>query len=128
MATQASTIDHILNHLGEGFDTRSMFGEYALYCDGKVVGFVCDNTLFVKILSSSAALEKVCEKGPCYPGSKDYYVVTDDDVTRMRNLATIFRKVAIEVPAKKAKAKKKARPTKPAAAKKVAKKKATKKR
>jgi TfoX/Sxy family transcriptional regulator of competence genes len=27
---------------------RYMFGEYAIYCDGKVVALVCDNQLFVK--------------------------------------------------------------------------------
>ena len=25
-----------------------MFGEYAIYCDGKVTALVCDNQLFVK--------------------------------------------------------------------------------
>ena len=27
---------------------KKMFGEYAIYCDGKVVALVCDNQLFVK--------------------------------------------------------------------------------
>jgi TfoX/Sxy family transcriptional regulator of competence genes len=27
---------------------RKMFGEYALYCEGKVVAFVCENQLFIK--------------------------------------------------------------------------------
>jgi len=28
---------------------QKMFGEYALYCKGKVVGLLCDNQLFIKI-------------------------------------------------------------------------------
>jgi len=31
-----------------GISYRKMFGEYAVYVDGKVVGLVCDNRLFVK--------------------------------------------------------------------------------
>ena len=27
---------------------RRMFGEFAVYCDGKVVAFVCDNQFFLK--------------------------------------------------------------------------------
>jgi len=27
---------------------RKMFGEYALYCNGKVIALICDNQLFVK--------------------------------------------------------------------------------
>jgi TfoX/Sxy family transcriptional regulator of competence genes len=27
---------------------RKMFGEYAVYCNGKIVALVCDNQLFVK--------------------------------------------------------------------------------
>ena len=36
--------------------SRAMFGEYALYADGKVVALVCDDLLYVKILPASAAL------------------------------------------------------------------------
>ena len=28
---------------------RKMFGEYCVYCDGKLFGCVCDDRLFVKI-------------------------------------------------------------------------------
>ena len=51
MSTSQSTVDYILdqtNRAGKMY-ARKMFGEYALYCNGKVVGLVCDDTLFVKI-------------------------------------------------------------------------------
>ncbi|MBN1334471.1 MAG: TfoX/Sxy family protein [Deltaproteobacteria bacterium] len=35
---------------------RKMFGEYALYCDGKVVALVCDNLLYVKPTEAGRAL------------------------------------------------------------------------
>ena len=51
MLTKQSTIDYILDQLVdlEGVSAWKMFGEYALYCDGRVVALVCDDTLFVKI-------------------------------------------------------------------------------
>jgi DNA transformation protein len=64
-----------------------MFGEFALYADGKPVAFICDDQLFVKILPESAALEDRCERAPAYPGSKDYYLVPEDLITGERQLA-----------------------------------------
>jgi DNA transformation protein len=45
MSTQRDTVQFILDTLHEEarFSARPMFGEYALYADGKVVGFVCDD-------------------------------------------------------------------------------------
>lgn len=36
---------------------RKMFGEYALYCDDKVVALVCDNSLFVTPTDEGRAFE-----------------------------------------------------------------------
>ena len=34
---------------------RKMFGEYCVYCDGKLFGCVCDDRLFVKITEPGKA-------------------------------------------------------------------------
>jgi len=72
MATTKDTIAHVLEQL-EPLNVRAqaMFGEYALYCDERVVGFVCDDTVFLKPSPATAGLGL----GPCYPGSKDYAIV-----------------------------------------------------
>ena len=51
MPTSQSTIDFLLDQLSglPRVRARKMFGEYALYCQEKVVALVCDNQLFVKI-------------------------------------------------------------------------------
>lgn len=77
-----------------------MFGEYAVYAHGKTVGFVCDDLFHVKIMRESAALETVCEKGEAYPGSKLYYVVTEDQLVANEDLPTILIDVARALPAK----------------------------
>jgi TfoX/Sxy family transcriptional regulator of competence genes len=45
MSTQKETIEYILEKLGDykRFSARAMFGEYALYADGKVVALVYDD-------------------------------------------------------------------------------------
>jgi TfoX/Sxy family transcriptional regulator of competence genes len=50
MATDAEFVQYVVDQAaGAGAITyRKMFGEYALYADGKVVALVCDNKLFVK--------------------------------------------------------------------------------
>lgn len=79
MATSAATIDHLIDILsGTGvLSARKMFGEYALYLDGTIVAFVCDDTLFIKPTPGALALLPNAEKGPAYPGSKDYIVGSD---------------------------------------------------
>ena len=108
MATSQTTIDHLLDLLSAAGDlsTRKMFGEYGLYLDGKVVAFICDNTLFLKITPGSLALLPDVEQGPCYPGSKPYLVLTetlDDPDLAIRALRT----VAADAPPPKPKAAKK---------------------
>jgi len=79
MSTQKETVEFILEKLGEPgrFSVRAMFGEYALYADGKVVGLVCNDQLYVKILPKSKELEDICDKDEAYPGSKLFYVVEE---------------------------------------------------
>lgn len=50
MASTQRTVDYLLEQLAGAGDvsTRKMFGEYALYCEGKVVAFICDDRLFIK--------------------------------------------------------------------------------
>ena len=98
MATSAPTSDHILDTMSaQPLTVRKMFGEYALYLDGKVVAFVCDDTLFIKPTPGALALLPDTERGPAYPGSKDYIIgseVLDDPDLCIRAL----RAVAADAP------------------------------
>lgn len=103
MATSIEAMEFILDKLGnrERFSSRKMFGEYALYADGKTVAFVCDDTLYVKIVPASEALAHVCEQGEAYPGSKPYYVVAEDQLDTIEDLPEILFDIAATIPAKK---------------------------
>lgn len=80
MATQASTAAFLTDQLsGAGVvRSRKMFGEYALYCDEKVVALICDDRLFVKPTDAGRSFAGVLEKAPPYPGSKPFLLVEED--------------------------------------------------
>lgn len=79
MATSKEFINHLENRLTHIPDvkTRAMFGEYALYCNGAVVGLVCDETIYIKVTEQTEKLMGDAEKGPPYPGAKDQFIVDE---------------------------------------------------
>jgi TfoX/Sxy family transcriptional regulator of competence genes len=109
MATEPEVMEFILGKLGfvQHFGTRRMFGEYALYADGKVVGLICDNQLYVKIHKATSVLENICEKDPPYQGASLYYLVEESQLEEIDDLAEILLSLSAELPLPKPKAKKK---------------------
>ncbi len=108
MATKASTIEYLVDQLSllSTVSTRKMFGEYALYCDGKVVGLVCDNQLFIKITESGKALlGEYYEEGEPYPGAKPYMRIDEGRIEDQRWLCMLVQVTADSVPIPKPKKK-----------------------
>jgi len=81
---------------------RKMFGEYALYCDGKVVALVCDDRLYVKPTEAGRAYARDTEEAPPYPGAKPYLLV-DDRFEDRDWLSGLIRVTADSLPAPKPK-------------------------
>jgi TfoX/Sxy family transcriptional regulator of competence genes len=90
MATELSFVEYVREvvALGERLTFKKMFGEYALYLDGKVVAFACDNSLFIKPSQAVATLAPRLPQSPPYPGAKDYPVADEllDDPETLRRL------------------------------------------
>jgi TfoX/Sxy family transcriptional regulator of competence genes len=103
MATQKETVEFLLGKLRQPkrFSARAMFGEYALYADGKVVALICDDQLYVKILPASRALEALCEKDAPYPGAKPHYLVEEGQLTTLPALPGVLLAIAASLPKKK---------------------------
>ena len=55
MATQRRTIDYLIEQATSAGTVlaKPMFGEYGVYVDGKMIGSVCDDQLFVKSTAAS---------------------------------------------------------------------------
>lgn len=80
MASQQSTVDFILEQIAAAgiVSAKKMFGEYGIYCNGKIVAFVCDDQLFVKPTPAGKTfIGEYIEACP-YPGAKPYLLVTGD--------------------------------------------------
>lgn len=101
MSTSPATIDHMLDSLAPlALSARKMFGEYALYLDGKVVALVCNDRLFVKPTAGAVAILPDVPLAPPYPGAKGHLDVTEL-LDEPDALTLALRKVAQEVPAPK---------------------------
>ena len=106
MATKKDFADYILDQIDdEQARVRAMFGEFALYYDNKVAALICDNTVFVKITKSSDEMLGDNDKGPAYPGAKDSYILTEEQIEERDFLRDLFESVARDLPKSKPKKK-----------------------
>ena len=111
MASNQDFVDYVCEqaNLAQRLTFKKMFGEYAVYVDLKVVGFICDNQLFVKPTAAGKQWAGNIAEGPPYPGAKLHYLVSErlEDRDFVRQLLLI---TASEVAAPKPKAKTKPKP------------------
>lgn len=107
MATELEFIEFLADQMAGAGEIafRKMFGEYALYCDGKVVALVCDNQLFVKPTPGGRTHIGEPVEAPPYPGAKPYFLIEDafEDREWIENL---IRLTVRELPPPKPKSKK----------------------
>lgn len=91
MASTAGFVTYVCDQLhGAGaISSRKMFGEYALYLDGKVFALVCDDQLYVKPTPAGRLLMGEPCMAPPYPGARPHYMVDEllDDAERLCALA-----------------------------------------
>lgn len=98
MATRPATVAFILEQAAAAgaLSARKMFGEYTLYCDGKVVGLICDDALFVKPTKAGRAHLAglaIAEKPP-YPGAKPCLPIAGERWEDADWLAALIRSTA----------------------------------
>ncbi len=105
MATRIGTVEFICDQAGLGsrLTFKKMFGEYALYLDGKVVALVCDDQLFLKPTPEGQKYLGTVHEAPPYPGAKNSYLLTSeiDDPDRLSEVLRITAR-ALPEPKKKA--------------------------
>ena len=103
MATQQRTVDHLLEQAsGAGaLSTKPMFGEYGVYLDGKMIGLICDDQLYVKPTTSGRNYAEPESEGPPYQGAKPHLLVEADRWDDAEWLANLLRATTEELPTPK---------------------------
>ncbi len=103
MATQQRTIEFLLEQVtGTGVVTaKPMFGEYGVYVDGKMIGSVCDDQLFVKPTVPGRAHAEPVSDAPPYPGARPQMLIAADRWDDAEWLGELLRVTAAELPTPK---------------------------
>lgn len=92
MATTLEYMQYIADQLREveGLRWRKMFGEYGVYCCGKLFALVCDNQLFIKATEAGRSLAPELPLASPYEGAKPYILVEDtEDAALLARLAAV---------------------------------------
>lgn len=108
MATSKEFHDYIVENLrrvGE-VSTRKMMGEYCVYYQGKMIGDICDNCLFLKPTESVLRLLPEADRAYPYEGSKTLMAVVED-VEDVELMSKVLNEMYKELPEPKKKSKKK---------------------
>lgn len=100
MATEQSTIDYLIEQAtGAGaVSSKPMFGEYGVYVDGKMIGSVCDNQLYLKPTASGRANAEPVSEAPPYRGAKPHLLIEADRWDDAEWLGELLRVTATELP------------------------------
>ena len=106
MASDQSLVDFIVDQAEQAgqITYRKMFGEYAVYCDGKVVALVSDNRLFIKPTAGGRAFIGDVVEAPAYPGAKPSFLIGEKMEDR-EWLTSLIRITCSELPDPKPKSK-----------------------
>lgn len=101
MSTKQSTIDFILDQIqsaGEA-SARKMFGEYALYFNGKVVGLVCNDNLYIKITEKGKEfVGKNYKEDYAYKGAKASMLIDADLIENHEWISELVQITADSLP------------------------------
>ena len=103
MASRADFVEYIAEQCGGAGEitARKMFGDYGIYCDGKIFGLICDDRFYLKPTEAVRPVLRVVEMRPPYPGAKDYFYIADVDDRDY--LSMLVRETCKALPASKPK-------------------------
>ena len=81
MASSKDFVQYIVDQCsGAGvIVAKKMFGDYGIYCDGKIFGLICDDRFYLKPTEAVRPLLRTEELRPPYEGAKNYFCIADVD-------------------------------------------------
>ena len=107
MASNPDFVQYIADQCASAgeIETCKMFGDYAIYCNGKTFGLICDNGFYIKPTEAGRKILRCEDMRPPYPGAKPYFYI--EDVDDRDYLADLVKATYAELPEPKPKKKKK---------------------
>ncbi len=108
MASNEEFVNFVVGQIEDAGDViaKKMFGEYGLYCDGKIFGVICDNKLFIKPTQSGRNYIGEVIEAPAYKGAKPSFLI-EDKIEDGEWLSELVRISVKELPEPKPQKKKK---------------------
>ena len=105
MSSKQSTVDFLIDQMSmaRNIRYRKMFGEYAIYCDNKVVALVCDDLLYIKPTEVGQKIIGEVILKPPYPGAKPYFYISGDLAEDKAWLSNVIQETADFLPVPKLK-------------------------
>ena len=105
MSTKQSTVDFILEQITDAgvVFAKKMFGEYGLYCDGKMVALICDDELFIKITPAGKAFVRDCPEKSPYKGAKPCFFISGEKWEESEWLSNLIKISTAQLPIPKKK-------------------------
>lgn len=103
MASRIEFVEFVADQL-KGAGTiayKKMFGEYGLYCDGKIFAVICEDQFYIKITEAGRRLCPKLEEAPPYHGAKNYFLV--EDVENREMMTELVAATCAELPEPKPK-------------------------
>lgn len=81
MASNSDFVQYIVDQCSDAGEVtvKKMFGDYGIYCDGKIFGLICDDCFYLKPTETVRPLLRVVDMRPPYEGAKDYFYIADVD-------------------------------------------------
>lgn len=106
MASSLDFVEYVCDQISGGGNItyKKMFGEYGVYCDGKIIGLICDNTFYVKKTDIGASLGVSMDEASPYTGAKLHFVI--ENLEDKVFLSDFICKTCSELPIPKPKKKK----------------------
>jgi TfoX/Sxy family transcriptional regulator of competence genes len=100
MATQPSTVEFIVEQMANAgtVTARKMFGEYAIYCEQRLVALVCQDQLFIKPTAAGRAFIGKVTEAPPYQGAKPCLLVSGEQWEDRDWLGQLVKVTAAELP------------------------------
>lgn len=103
MASDLGFVEYACDQMGDAgtIRFRKMFGEFAVYCDDKLVALICDDQLFLKPTEAGRTFLGDPVEAPPYGGAKPHFLI--DELDDRDWLSELVQRTGQELPQPKPK-------------------------